>query len=146
MNPRITTRNRRYTWRLGLLLILRLALPLLAQEPQTKEIIPPVVQGELNRAQNLMENGDPTSAIYLYTQILEKYRAPEAARRIGQYYEKTGDYAQAAKYLGIVVSMRPADEQARLDYARLLSWSGKSREAIPSTRKSSSPTRNKPRR
>lgn len=91
---------------------------------------PPEVKGEIERAQAFLANGDPNAAIYLLRQTLEKRKAPRAARLIADYYEKVGDYKQAADYLRTVLTLSPNDVQARMDYARLLAWTGSQKEAI----------------
>jgi tetratricopeptide (TPR) repeat protein len=105
---------------------LLLAMSTAAQNPPE----PPEVKGEIERAQSFLANGDPNAAIYLLRQTLEKRKSPRAAKLIANYYEKVGDYRQAADYLRTAVSLAPADTAARLDYARLLAWTGAQKEAV----------------
>lgn len=91
---------------------------------------PPEVKGEIERAQTFLANGDPNAAIYLLRQTLEKRRAPRAARLIADYYEKVGDYKQSVDYLRSALALAPNDVPARLDFARLLAWTGAQKESI----------------
>ena len=90
----------------------------------------PEIKGEIERAQTFLANGDPNAAIYLLRQTLEKRKSPRAAKLIANYYEKVGDYKQAVDYLKAAVALTPGDVYARLDYARLLAWTGAQKEAI----------------
>jgi len=108
----------------GIALLLTMAAT--AQNPPE----PPEVKGEIERAQAFLANGDPNAAIYLLRQTLEKRKSPRAARLIANYYENVGDYRQAVDYLRTAVSLAPNDIAARLDYARLLAWTGSQKEAV----------------
>jgi tetratricopeptide (TPR) repeat protein len=107
-------------------LALLLALSATAQNPPES----PEIKGEIERAQTFLANGDPNAAIYLLRQTLAKRNSPRAAKLIANYYEKVGDYVQAADFLKAALAIAPSDTEARLNYARLLAWGGSQKESI----------------
>ncbi len=87
-------------------------------------------QAEIERAQAFLNNGDPNAAIYLLKQTLEKRHSAKAARMIADYYDGIGDYQQAVQYIKSAVLLAPGDTDARVNYARLLSWTGDLKTAL----------------